>query len=74
MATDRCYCACHQYPGTYPPPCGVCGHDDREGRMVGGYRDGWEANRCPHGHARCCGHHDVEDMPIHGQGACANNG
>src|SRR5262245_28712733 len=38
----RCFCPCHTHPGTYPPPCGVCGHDTREGRMVGGYRDGWE--------------------------------
>ena len=73
MVPNRCYCACHQYPGTYPPPCGVCGHDNRLGRMIGGYRDGWEANRCPHGHAGCCGHHDFEDIPIHVQGACANN-
>lgn len=41
---DRCFCPCHTHPGTYPPPCGVCGHDTREGRMVGGYRDGWESN------------------------------
>lgn len=48
----RCFCACHQYPGTYPPPCGYCGHDDREGHMAGTYRDGWEPNpRC-----RDCGH------------------
>lgn len=40
----RCFCACHQYPGTYPPPCGYCGHDTREGRMVGGINDGWEPN------------------------------
>lgn len=40
----RCFCPCHTHPGTYPPPCHVCGHDTREGRMVGGYRDGWEPN------------------------------
>lgn len=40
----RCFCPCHTHPGTYPPPCGVCGHDTRKGRMVGGYRDGWEPN------------------------------
>lgn len=40
--SDRCFCPCHTHPGTYPPPCGVCGHDNREGRMIGGYRDGWE--------------------------------
>jgi hypothetical protein len=37
-----CFCECHIYPGTYPPPCGVCGHDTRTGRMVGTLRDGWE--------------------------------
>lgn len=21
--------------------------------------------RCPHGHENCCGHHDLEDNPIH---------
>lgn len=34
---------------------------------------GWQAgrryevqrNRCPHGHVGCCGHHDLEDMPVH---------
>lgn len=26
--------------------------------------------RCPHGHAGCCGHHDLEDMPIHVSGDC----
>lgn len=26
--------------------------------------------RCPHGHADCCGHHDIEDMPIHVGGEC----
>lgn len=25
-------------------------------------------NTCPHGHAGCCGHHDLEDMPIHESG------
>lgn len=40
----RCFCECHSFPGVYPPPCGVCGHDTREGHMVGGYRDGWEPN------------------------------
>ena len=43
----RCFCPCHTHPGTYAPPCGVCGHDTREGRMVGGYRDGWEPNESP---------------------------
>lgn len=61
----RCFCPCHTHPGTYAPPCGYCGHDDREGSMVGTIRDGWEPNRCPHGHVGCCGHHDLEDMPIH---------
>lgn len=27
-----------------------------------------EPNRCPHGHIGCCGHHDLEDMPIHAAG------
>lgn len=39
---NRCWCECHVYPGTYPPPCGVCGHDTRHGRLVGTLRDGWE--------------------------------
>ena len=39
-----CWCPCHTYPGVYPPPCGVCGHDTREGHMVGTIRDGWEPN------------------------------
>lgn len=42
MGSERCFCPCHVHPGVYPPPCGVCGHDTRNGRMVGGYRDGWE--------------------------------
>jgi hypothetical protein len=21
--------------------------------------------KCPHGHRGCCGHHDLEDMPVH---------
>lgn len=41
---ERCFCPCHTHPGTYPPPCGYCGHDTREGRMVGTIRDGWEPN------------------------------
>lgn len=45
---SRCFCPCHSEPGVYPPPCGVCGHDTREGRMVGGIRDGWEPiTACP---------------------------
>jgi hypothetical protein len=24
-----------------------------------------EPVRCPHGHLDCCGHDDLEDMPIH---------
>ena len=40
----RCFCPCHVSPGVYPPPCGVCGHDDRQGRLVGTIRDGWEPN------------------------------
>lgn len=24
--------------------------------------------RCPHGHVDCCGHHDLEDMPVHTEG------
>jgi hypothetical protein len=23
------------------------------------------AMKCPHGHADCCGHHDLEDIPLH---------
>lgn len=45
MASERCFCPCHTHPGTYPPPCGVCGHDTRDGHLVGGYRDGWESNK-----------------------------
>lgn len=41
---SRCFCPCHTSPGVYPPPCSVCGHDTREGRMVGTIRDGWEPN------------------------------
>lgn len=40
----RCFCPCHTEPGVYPPPCHVCGHDTREGRLVGTIRDGWEPN------------------------------
>jgi hypothetical protein len=41
----RCFCPCHTHPGVYPPPCHVCGHDTREGRMIGTIRDGWEPHR-----------------------------
>ena len=48
------------------------------------FRAGWDAGkrwafkrdleaitaRCPHGHLYCCGHHDLEDMPIHTKGEC----
>jgi hypothetical protein len=37
----RCFCACHEYPGTYPPPCGVCGHHNDHGRYPGATNMGW---------------------------------
>lgn len=38
----RCFCSCHTHPGAYPPPCGVCGHDDRQGSFPGPLHEGWE--------------------------------
>lgn len=39
----RCFCACHEYPGTYGGKyCGYCGHDNRKGHMPETVRDGWE--------------------------------
>lgn len=37
----RCFCACHEYPGTYPPPCNVCGHHNNHGRYPGATNMGW---------------------------------
>ena len=37
-----CFCACHEWPGTYPPPCNYCGHHNDHGSMPGTTRDGWE--------------------------------
>lgn len=41
----RCYCECHEYPGTYPTnearPCSHCGHVHTHGEIVAGYRSGW---------------------------------
>ena len=37
----RCFCACHEYPGTYPPPCNVCGHHNDHGRYPGAVNMGW---------------------------------
>lgn len=45
MSARPCFCACHEYPGTYPTgpdkPCGYCAHIDAEGVMLGTLRDGW---------------------------------
>ena len=58
----RCFCACHEYPGTYrPEPCGYCGHFNSKGRMPGSVRDGWEPDHVhdwtPYGFSACevCG-------------------
>jgi len=37
----RCFCPCHEHPGTYPPPCSYCGHDTRQGKFPGSTREGW---------------------------------
>ena len=37
----RCFCACHEFPGTYPPPCNVCGHHNDHGRYPGAINMGW---------------------------------
>lgn len=37
----RCFCACHEYPGTYPPPCNVCGHHNDHGYYPGAMNMGW---------------------------------
>jgi hypothetical protein len=37
-------------------------------RLVVEAVDRGELGRCPHGHPGCCGHHDLEDMPIHAGG------
>lgn len=42
----KCYCDCHQYPGTYPTtiqrPCKVCGHVNELGyHPWGSSRFGW---------------------------------
>lgn len=48
---SRCYCACHEYPGTYrAEPCAYCGHFDSRGHFPQTLRDGW-----------------VEDMSVEGQ-------
>ena len=44
VKAPRCFCPCHEYPGVYPPPCGYCGHDTREGRFPGSVREGWVPN------------------------------
>ena len=39
----RCYCACHQYPGTYhAKPCSHCGHHNSRGHFPGPAFMGWE--------------------------------
>lgn len=38
---SRCFCACHEFPGTYPPPCNVCGHHNDHGRYPGAINMGW---------------------------------
>jgi hypothetical protein len=44
-----CFCACHEYPGTYPTaadkPCGYCAHINDGGQMLGTSRDGWTRTR-----------------------------
>lgn len=41
--TAHCYCACHQYPGTYhAEPCSYCGHHNSRGHFPGALFEGWE--------------------------------
>lgn len=51
MAHERCFCACHEYPGTYyAEPCGMCLHFNSKGRFPGTLRQGWEPDGL---HAEC---------------------
>lgn len=44
----RCFCTCHEYPGTYPGPwCGYCQHDNRRGQFPGTLREGWQPDESP---------------------------
>jgi hypothetical protein len=42
---ERCFCACHAHPGTYPTTehrgCSVCGHKNQYGYFPGSVREGW---------------------------------
>lgn len=41
----RCFCACHEHPGTYGGGyCGYCQHDNSQGSFPAGIRDGWQPN------------------------------
>ena len=41
----RCYCDCHEYPGSMPTtdahPCSICRHVNSHGYIVAGHRSGW---------------------------------
>lgn len=45
---ERCFCACHEYAGTYRgEPCNYCGHFNSRGHFPGTVRDGWQAGLDP---------------------------